>query len=119
MVKLRYFRHYIIIKIGDVISQRFWQYGGRSGLYRHEWVGNTELFYCFNIINLANGLSPFLFFCFKRICVAVTFISIFRVSIDESKEEVGAVGGRSASTSGDTTVNPAAKGSSGKGIGQR
>ena len=47
------------------------------------------------------------------------FISIFRVSLDESKEEVGAVGGKSASMSGDTTVNPAAKGSSGKGIGQR
>ena len=60
MVKLRYFRHYIIIKIGDVIPQTFWQYGGRSRFYRHEWVGNTGLFYCFNIIiNLANGLCPF------------------------------------------------------------
>ena len=117
MVKLRYFRHYIIIRIGDIISQTFWQYGGRTGLYRHEWVRNTELFYCFNIIiNLANGLS-----FKKRIRVAVTqnFISIFIVSCDESKEEVGAVGGRSASMSGDTTVNPAAKGSSGKGIRQR
>ena len=59
MVKLRYFRHYIIIKIGDLIPQTFWQYGGRTGLYQHEWVGNTELFYCFNIIiNLLNSLSP-------------------------------------------------------------
>ena len=60
MVKLRYFRHYIIIiiKIGDIISQTVWWYGGGTRLYRHEWVGNTELFYCYNtIINLANGLS--------------------------------------------------------------
>ena len=63
MVKLRYFRHYIIIKIGDIIPQTFWWYGGGRGLYRHEWVGNTELFYCFNIIiNLAKALFPFLFF---------------------------------------------------------
>ena len=41
MVKLRYFRHYIIIKIGDVISQSFWRHGGRTRLYQHEWVGNT------------------------------------------------------------------------------
>ena len=32
MVKLRYFKHYIIIKIGDVISQSFWWYGGGTRL---------------------------------------------------------------------------------------
>ena len=49
MVKLRYFRHYIIIKIGDVISPSFWWHGGGTRLYQHEWLGNTELFYCFSI----------------------------------------------------------------------
>ena len=55
----------------------------------------------------------------NRVAVTQNFISIFRVSHDESKEKVGTVGGRSASMSGDTTVNPAAKGSNGKGIRQR
>ena len=41
----------------------------------------------------------------KQIHIAVTqnIISIFRVWYGESKDEGGAVGGRSASTSGDTT----------------
>ena len=47
------------------------------------------------------------------------FISIFRVWYDKSKDEVGAVGGRSASMSSDTAENPAAKGVSGKGIRRR
>ena len=69
MVKLRYFRNYVIIKIGDIISQTFWWNGGRIGLYRYEWVGNIELFYCFDItINSPNGFS----FFFKWIRVAVT-----------------------------------------------
>ena len=60
MVKLRHFRQYIIFKIGNIISQTFWQYGRRSRLYQYEWVGNTELFYCLDIlIDLADGLSLF------------------------------------------------------------
>ena len=47
------------------------------------------------------------------------FISIFRVWYGESKDEGGAVEGRSASMSGDTMENPAAKSVSGKGIGWR
>ena len=60
MVKLRYFRNYVIIKIGDIISQIFWWNGGRIGLHQYEWVGNTELFYCFDIIiNPPNDFSFF------------------------------------------------------------
>ena len=43
----------------------------------------------------------------------------FRVWFDEPKGDEGAVGERSASMSSDTAENPAAKGVSGKGIGQR
>ena len=47
-------------------------------------------------------------------------MSIFRVWYGEPKGDMGAVGGgRSASMSSDTTENPAAKGVSGKDIGQR
>ena len=46
-------------------------------------------------------------------------MTIFRVWYGEPKGDVGAVGERSASTSSDTAENPAAKGVSGKGIGQR
>ena len=43
-------------------------------------------------------------------------MSIFRVWYGESRGDMGAVGGRSASMSSYTAVNLAAKGVSGKGI---
>ena len=46
-------------------------------------------------------------------------MSTFRVWYGKPKDDVGAVGERSASMSSDTTENPAAKGISGKGIRQR
>ena len=46
-------------------------------------------------------------------------MSIFRVWYGEPKGDVGFVGERLASMSSDTVENPAAKGVSGKGIGQR
>ena len=74
MVMLRYFRYYIIINIGDIILQTFWQYGGRIRLYQHEWVGNTELFYCFDIIiNLLNGLFPLKKKEFVLLCLKILY----------------------------------------------